>query len=66
MKPRFNKLPSMMNLDNVDITDRSQSLLEIQALIDRMFGKEKYMDFESFKNTTENLCSDLFIIVTIC
>ena len=53
----------MLNLDNVDINDRSQSQLEIQALIDRMFEAEKYMNFERFKDVTENICSDLFIIV---
>ena len=54
----------MQNLENVDITDRSESLNEIQQLIDCIFGEKKHITFDEFKDSTENLCSDLFIIVT--
>ncbi len=63
LKPKMGKLPAMLNLDNVDIEDRSQSLEEIEELIGCLFGKKTHITFEEFKDATENLCSDLFIIV---
>ena len=63
LKPKSGKSPSMLNLDNVDVEDRSESQEEIQLLIQCLFGENTHITYEKFKEVTENMCSDLFIIV---
>lgn len=62
-KPKNTKFLVMLNLDTVNEEDRSQSLDEINQLVDYLFEGKTHITFEEFQKGTENICSDLFITV---
>lgn len=63
MQPIAGKLPAMLNLDTVNMEDRSQSLEEIETLIECIFDQKEHLTLAEFKDVTENMCSDLFVVV---